>query len=46
MAKLFIAIDVPTVTATDLVRLQPAPMPGLRLVEIAQMRSGPRVIDG
>jgi len=37
MAKLFIAIDVPTLTATDLVRLQPAPRPGLRLVEIAQM---------
>ena len=37
MSKLFIAIDVPTATAADLVRLQPSPMPGLRLVELAQM---------
>jgi 2'-5' RNA ligase len=37
MAKLFIAIDVPTATSAELVRIQPTPIPGMRLVEPAQM---------
>jgi len=37
MAKLFIAIDVPTAPAAELVRIQPTLTPGMRLADPAQM---------
>jgi len=37
MPKLFVAVDLPVATTTELVRLQPAAMSGVRLVEPAQM---------
>jgi RNA 2',3'-cyclic 3'-phosphodiesterase len=37
MAKLFIAIDLPTATTAELARLQPMPMARMRLVDLTQM---------
>ena len=37
MAKLFVAVELATATTAELLRLQPPPMPGIRLVEQDQM---------